>query len=81
MLTQVALMHTAKRAQEIARTGPEIFNGVDVYLADPIAIIIACPFVAAVCHRDMFASQICLATPFIGIDIGTRSRKGLHLFA
>ena len=74
-------MHAAKGAQEIAHTGPETFNRIDMHFAHTIAIIVARPFMLSMRDRCMFALHLGVATPFIGVHIGARTGKGLHVLA
>ena len=68
-------MHPAKGAQEIACARPHAFRGVNVNLAQTIAVIVACPFVFAMLDRDSLALNLIVALPFIRIRHGLRERE------
>src|SRR3990172_6130229 len=67
VLTQVALMHTTKRPQEITHACPETFNRIDMHFAHAIAIVITRPFALPMRDSRMLALQARIAAPFIRI--------------
>src|SRR5919109_1130914 len=68
------LMHAAKWSQKIAGAGPHTFGSVDVHLANPITIVIACPFVFTMLDGYPWALNLIVTLPFIGI--GNRLGSG-----
>src|SRR3989304_2721998 len=73
VLTQVALMHTAKRTQEITHACPQTFNRIDMHFAHAIAIVITRPFALPMRASRMLALQARIAAPFVGIHIRART--------
>lgn len=76
---QMLLMHSAKGPQEISRRGPQPLDGIDMNLADSIAIIIARPFVLTMTDRAVGALDLVGAQPFIRVTSGSLLRVAMHV--
>jgi len=59
-------VNTTQRTQEVTHCRPHPFGSVDVYFANAIAVIVACPFFLAVTNRRVRANNVVVALPFVG---------------
>ena len=76
VLLKVDLVRASKRTKEIAQSCPQAFVGVDVNLADAVAIIVSRPFALARCMADRDVGtrgrgQLPVGPPFVGVDRGS----------
>ena len=76
ILLKVDFVHASKRTKEIAQSGPQAFVGVDVNLADAVAILVSRPFALARCMADRDVGtrgrgQPPVGPPFVGVDRGS----------
>lgn len=58
ILSQIVLMETAERTQEVAQARPKTFSRIDVNRALAIARVIACKFVIRMGDRGMCMGRI-----------------------
>ena len=72
-------MNALERTQEVADVGPHAFNGVDVNLTDPIAIIIPGPFRCAVTNGCSRANNVVVAPLLIGVDLSINQGEGVDV--
>ena len=67
---KVLLVNPPKRTQEVTHGGPQTLDGVDVDLADAIAIIVPCPFLSAMTDRTVRTPDARIALPLVRIATG-----------
>jgi hypothetical protein len=76
---QILLMDPAKRTQKVARGCPQPFTGVGLHLADPIAIVIACPFFLTMAHGGVATTNAIVTLPFIRVTGGVFLSVSVHV--
>jgi hypothetical protein len=62
---QIFFVDAPKRTQKIARGRPQTLAGAGMPLTDPIALIIACPFLLARTHGVVIALDSVVALPLV----------------
>ena len=70
IVVQIFLVKSTKGAQEITGHRPQALDGIDVDLADTIAVIIPRPFFLAVTNGVVHAFDFVVTLPFICITSG-----------
>lgn len=76
---EVLLVHTSKGTQEIADSRPHPFDSVDVHLANPVTIIIPCPFFLAVTDRCVRSDDMVVTLPFVCVYLCTNQGESMHV--
>jgi hypothetical protein len=69
--TEILLVNTTKRAQKIAHRSPHPLNGIDMHLADAVAVVITCPLFRLVRNRRVRADDVVVALPFVSVHLAT----------
>ena len=73
-------MHTAKRTQKVAHGCPQAFNRVNMDFANPITVIISCPFILGVAYGTVRTFQTVVTLPFISITVGLMLGESMDVF-
>jgi hypothetical protein len=79
--TQVSLVNTAKRTQEITGRSPQALHRVGMNFADAVAVIISRPFSLTMTDRGMGSDDMVVATPLVREDLGTDSGRLVNVLA
>src|SRR6266516_4757597 len=77
--TQEMLADATKRSEEIPQAGPHAFGRIGMDFKDVILIVIACPFLASMCHCGMLALDALVRFVFIGEDMAVWPGKAMHM--
>src|SRR5437868_502071 len=65
---KIVLMNATERTQESAQARPQAFEGVGMNFSDAIAVIIACPLLAAVTNGGMCTKDRCIAVRLVSVQ-------------
>ena len=76
---KILFVHTSKGAQEIADSRPHPLDSVDVHFANPVTIIITCPFFLAVTDRCVRSDDMVVTLPFICVYLCTSQSESMHV--